>query len=198
MAENVPFISQYDESVALEWRPRVCALACAAMALKFYAQKGESDAVALPELLEEGLFIRGHEPPAGWSHLKIAALLRNHGLRARLEEFRSHVIDAGKHESAPSRHEAVLADAGIDAMKRHLAGGGLVIVSLANGSASGSHLVLLTGFEEEGEGSARFILNDPEAKEASAGKGKGVGISEFLLRWRKMAIFLGPKSMPQS
>ena len=188
MKHNVPFYSQYDDVTQSEWRSRSCTIVCMKMALEYLT---ELEIPSADKLIAEGLYIGAHTPD-GWSHHKTALLAHNYGAPAYLEEFRSVYIDAEGQRAQASTHEIGMRDFGIEKIASAIKAGNLVIVSaLRNLDVNGTfHTILITGVEEKEGRVLGFYFHDPDTT-TERRVNSFIELPDFLLIWRKMAIFIG-------
>ncbi len=183
MKLDIPFFSQYADTVAAEWQSKICAIACIKMVLDFYGKKiepmkiVEEGLVISKKLAESGKPQSGYTSEFGWGHDVLIYLLLQNEILAYRQEFKGN--DA-------------FAALGIEKIKNQLLIKKPVMVSIAkdilNPKTSG-HLVLIVGFEEENGIVKGLYINDPEKRTESEGKGIFVSREDFLKRWKKLAIF---------
>lgn len=178
---EVPFWSQKHNVDNEEYIDNSCGIVCVKMILAF-AQKTVG---SVDDLIKEG-YVVGGKSKAGWNHETLVRLLRNHGVLAYRQEFKSHGVDLEKEIGAENE---VLTDlfikTGINKIKRSLDFGFPVIVSVKPGFGEngGDHLVLVVGYDENS-----FFVNDPQRK----GYEKdpiGVPIEKFEEYWKGLTIF---------
>ena len=168
MQNSVPYFSQYDTTIPEEWRPRACGVVSLAMALGFILKKE----IVAPELIEEGLKINAYHGVLGWRHDVLVELANNRGAHAHREEFKK------------DRELQV----GIEKIKRVIENKGVPIVSIIVPDMHDTHLVPLTGFNNDG-----FFYHE-SAKKSNDQEVEYVFISniDFETRWRRLAIFVEP------
>jgi hypothetical protein len=187
---DVPYYSQYQNVLEEKWRSRACGVTSVKMVLKyFYPDNDES----IDALIDEGVRIGGYKTEHGWDHETLVRLLRNRGLFAYREEFKSQVLRAGETKGMPSIYDAKMAKAGIKKIFKMLKAGRPVIVSVDSGFGENttSHLIVLVGFDLDDSGEvAGFVFNDPDAK-TGIKKNIFVEIGKFEKYWRRMSIFVG-------
>lgn len=169
MRLDIPFVSQYSDSVPKDWQHRSCSITNLFMVLSFF-NVGKN--ITTASLIQEGESI-GAYGPHGWIHEGIVRLAHNHGIHAYAEEFRSQ--DAGIAEQ--------LAVHGIEKIKEMLKVGFPTIVSIQKENGS-YHTITVVGVSGDG-----FICHDPEMAEANE-----ITFEAFASRWRKLAIFVYPLS----
>lgn len=184
---DVPYCSQHDDVTDKEWQPRSCGVACVKMALDYLKPE---HAESVDTLIEEALIMNGYTKH-GWSHDALVNILRNRGLHAYREEFRSQQLHPVTRQMQPSAYEPKLVRNGLSKMVNVLAKGKPVIVSVDGGFGThvGTHLIILTGFTKDDVGIEGFFYNDPDSR-GGIKKNVFVELPRFRQYWRKMAIFV--------
>ncbi len=187
MIHAVPFISQFDETSRSEWKARSCSVACLLMAISFI----RNESVSLDDLIDEALLVKGWTP-LGWTHDALTIVAHNHGVAAYREEFRSLRADVSTGTFSPSVFAEELLRYGTNKIVSHIEQGGVVIASIHRDwkTSENFHTVLIIGFEKNERGLAGFYYHDPDT-EKEMRENKYISLSDFLLGWRKMAVFLG-------
>jgi hypothetical protein len=145
------------------------------------------------DLLDEALAIKNsYTSEFGWSHDAIVMLLRNHGLSAYRQEFRSVEKDLINKTDKVSPTEKVLVDFALTKIQKSIISGQPVIASVWKKFSIQEklHLVLITGFEEENGQITGFHVNDPIEDNTNEQGQFFVPIERFLNAWRKFAIFV--------
>ena len=188
---DVPYCSQRLDIEDENWRPRACGIACLKMVMDFHAAKAKRKIPSVDELIRENEFIGGFGP-FGSEHESLVMIARNYGLHAYRQEFKSAVNDWRNKTAGKSRFEDELAEEGVAKKIRKLEEGFPVVVSAAkNFSEEGKfHLVVLTGFQKEGDELLGFYYHDPDSLDREAGRHKFAPIGVFRKYWRRMAIFV--------
>ncbi len=189
MKLNVPFYSQNDSSIPEDWKSRSCAIVCLKMCIDAYGEKHEALISSIPELINEGLAIRG-EPytnRVGWNHDAMVWLAHNHGVPAYKEEFRSDSAPVQSGSATPSKFSENLRNEGLKRIKDSIERGVPVVVSFLPGfgSKENVHHLVVIGFEE----ATGFIVHDPS--DSSPKEAFVVSEDIFIKFWRKFAIFVG-------
>ena len=177
----VAYFSQFDPSVPVLEQNRVCSLACIKMVVDFLRETS----VGINELIAERDFLASRVPSYGVSHAGAIIMLRNRGVAAYSQEFRSHAVDAEKGVTKASGYEQSLIDYGIKKMAREVDSGTPVIVSVTHQDLGTPHQVLVCGTErgERGELEGLYI-HDPYKRNDELVTG-----TDFADRFRNMAIF---------
>lgn len=153
------------------------------MMLHFYKSQGyDVDAPHPDELLEEGIIINGYEK-RGWKHAHLAILLRNHGLTAYNQEFKSIRVSLVDKLFETSTYAKSIRDKGIAKITKTLQSGRPVMLSVS--TDKGNHVVLGVGIKED-----ILIYHDPAGKSKGEGAYKAISIEKFKKKWRKLAIFV--------
>jgi uncharacterized protein YvpB len=179
---DVPFLSQKDNVLKKEYTHNSCGIVCVKMVLD-YAKKGNRD---LDELIQEGYVVGGTEN-AGWSHETLVRVLRNHGVLAFRQEFKSHNVDLiSKQGLVNENQEKGFRELGIQKIKNSIDLGYPVLISVKPGfGENGSdHLILVVGYSDD-----LFFVNDPQRK----GQEKdpiGVSIEKISEYWKGLSIFV--------
>lgn len=179
---DVPFWSQKDNVTEEEYVNNSCGVVCVKMVLG-YAKKGDRH---LDELIEEGYIVGGKED-AGWSHETLVRLLRNHGVLAYRQEFKSHKVDLKTKKGEEYIEQIkIYRELGIQKIKNSIDLGFPVLVSVKPGFGEnqGDHLVLIVGYSED-----NFFINDPQRK----GQEKDpirISIEKFEEFWKGLTIFV--------
>lgn len=172
MKLDVPYHSQFLDVTDPYWMPRACGLSALKMMLDYYG-KDAPDIVGLAEAAKRD----GGYGATGLVHDYVVEVAKRHGLESHREEK----MDERE---------------GVAALERELRAGHPVIVSavkLILGQTK-FHMVVLTGFEEEGGALSGFYFHEPESTDREAGSHVFVPLPKFLKSWRKMAIFMAPKT----
>jgi len=188
---DVPYYSQRTDVEDCEWRDRSCGIVNAKMVLEFYGIE-----IPISDLIKEGLCIGGHSKEYGWKHSALAAILRNHGINAYAQEFRSHEIDPGECVGKESIDEASFVSGGIKKIKEEIFLGRPVIVSVLPEFAANKvhHTVVITGFKEDEKRILGLYYNDPGAKDQADGEFQFSTLERFVDHWKKFAIFTYPQT----
>jgi uncharacterized protein YvpB len=185
---EVPYYSQYKNVLEEKWRPRACGITCAKMVIKFFYPDNDE---SIDAIIDEGVKIGGYGD-AGWDHEALVRIFRNRGIFAYREEFKSQLVSLGKNSGMPSIYDLKMAKVGIKKIAKMLKAGRPVIVSVSTGFGENksSHLIVLTGFDEDDNGEVTgFMYNDPEAQ-TGIKKNLFVEIGKFEEYWRRMCIFV--------
>jgi len=180
---NVPYLSQILDVKNSDWHNRACGVASLAMVVKYYLK---DNSPLLDDLIEEGISIGGYDEKYGWTHNFLVLLAHNYGLYSYREEFKSK----------DSLFEEKLIKGGIEKIKNTILNDRPVIVSVDIGfrNNKGTHLIVLTGVEIEGDKIKGFYFNDPESEEKGVGEQEFVDLERFLEYWRKMVIFVSKEA----
>ncbi len=190
MKHQVPYYSQFKDVSDLEWKPRSCTIVCLKMALD-YLSLGKWQIPSIDHLIQEGVVIGGYSEH-GWKHSSVAILAHNYGIPAYQEEFRSMSIDINGKKFIEGGFAEQMTNLGIKKIVSVLESNGLAIVSVPRGNQSGGsfHNILIVGFEKDNDGISGLYFHDPDS-ENEPQKYQFIAINDFILKWRKMAIFLG-------
>lgn len=169
---NVPYYSQYLDVSDENWKPRACGILCLKMVIDFYKQGN----LPVDEFLKKGIGVGGFGP-SGWIHDILIDMAKDFDLVSYRKEYK------GKDNNEESAIEEIL---------NFLENNQPVIVSAVKNFSETNkfHLVVLTGFEKDGDEIKGFYYHDPDSHDREAGKNKFVPIDIFKKHWRKMAIFI--------
>jgi len=184
MKLQISFFSQYSKDITEEWQSRACAISCLKMILDFYNKKNDP-----MDLIKEGLIISedlaikgrsvsGYTKEFGWGHDLLVILLANQSIPAYRQEFK------GKNN--------ILMSFGIEKIKKCIENKKPVLISMAKdirNPALTGHIVIVFGFEEKEGVLSGFYINDPEKKTELEGEDIFVKIEDFIIGWKKLAIF---------
>lgn len=196
MILKIPFCSQYDDAIETDWQSRVCTLACLKMAFDFLFPKDnvsvnnlviEANSI-INDLIRRGLLVKDHTSH-GWPHDVIVFVSHNHGIPAYKEEFKSVKVDLETNMFAPGIFEKEMTDIGVERIIQAIVHKRPVIVSITKPNDS-YHTVLVVGFEGDEKNPTQIIYHDPDTKDGGSSFQK-IPVSDFLKKWRKLAIFLG-------
>ena len=186
---NVPYYSQWLDVKDPDWQRRSCGICALKMAMEFLKntsntslRRPTSKLPDLDDLIKKGLQINNaYDPRFGWVHDGLVALAKSLGFES---SFRKEwPIDGGlpAGEADPtSINES--AENIVSILKDDLP----VLASVK--SDTGGHLILLIGFEKEGEKLKGFYYHDPDAKKADEGKNKFIPLANFLELWKGRII----------
>lgn len=176
---NVPHHSQMSDHIDKDLQENVCGIVCVKMIIDFYEEGGTK----IQNLITEGKLMGGYVDGL-WVHDALVRLLRNHGVHAYSQEFKSH--DADLESESFSANDRMI-EFGILKIKTEIALGNPVIVSMKAGFGDNkeSHLVAIKGIDTDESGDDIFIINDPQMKE----KELRIPIDYFMKFWRNFAIF---------
>jgi len=182
----VPYISQYSDSIEHDWQNRSCGIACVAMLLGYY----NLEDISPMKLINEGVSIGGY-CSHGWFHESLVRLLRNHGINAYAQEFRSVNVSPEQKTFEISPLETKMIDEGVAKIIHEIDADHPVMVSVAPGFNTNkeNHLVLIIGYDFSDK-KEKFLIHDPDAAtEKQAHSEMSVDIAQIRKFWRKFAIF---------
>ncbi len=186
---DVPYYSQYQNILEDKWRSRACGITSAKMVIKYFRPNNDE---SIEALIDEGVRIGGYVEH-GWDHESLVRILRNRGIFAYKEEFKSQILKQGETSGIPSVYDSKMMKTGIKKIYKMIKSGRPVIVSVDVGFGENktSHLIVLTGFDLDDSGDVSgFAFNDPDAK-TGIKKNIFVDIDKFEKYWRRMSIFVG-------
>jgi ABC-type bacteriocin/lantibiotic exporter with double-glycine peptidase domain len=194
MKIDLSYYSQYSDFIEKDWQRKTCGIVCLQMVLDFYKKETKP-----MDLIKEGLVITndfikgerkfdGYTKEFGWGHELLIIILRNHGVLAYKQEFRSIKFNLTDNSFSKSNFESGFFDLGIEKIKENLLGNKPVIASLSkdfNNPKKSGHMIVISGFEYEGKNIKSFYINDPENID-----NKEISVEDFKRVWRKFAIFV--------
>lgn len=182
----VPYISQYSDVFEKDWQNRSCGIACVAMLLGYY----NLEDINPMRLINEGVAIGGH-CNKGWFHESLVRLLRNHGVNAYAQEFRSVDVSPENKTFEINSLETKMIESGINKIISEIDLGHPVIISVGPGFNTNkeNHLILIIGYDFSDE-KKNFIVHDPDGVDKNElNYEMPVEISKIRQFWRKFAIF---------
>jgi hypothetical protein len=182
----VPYISQYSNSFDEDWKNRSCGIASIAMLLGFYNLDDSSPM----NLVHEGIAIGGY-CNNGWFHESLVRILRNHGVNAYAQEFRSVSVDYEQKTFSKNPFEQKMIDGGLSKIIKEIDGGHPVLISVKpgfNGNKE-NHLVLIIGYDFSDK-KENFIIHDPNGNTENIENSEiEIEARKILEYWRNFAIF---------
>jgi hypothetical protein len=181
----VPYFVQMDEKIDPRWHDNSCGIVCVSMVMSFHYL----DTFHASELIDECVLMGGYTS-LGWIHDFLVRLLRNHGINAYSEEFRSVKVNIADKTFSDSQFQEKMLETGIKKIASEIDENRPVIVSVLPGfrNSNFNHLVLIVGYEGLSENPSGFYIHDPDNR-ISPGQEIFVPLSHFKEKWRKMAIF---------
>ncbi|HMO78925.1 MAG TPA: C39 family peptidase [Candidatus Paceibacterota bacterium] len=201
---QVPFVSQNSSDILDDWKNRSCGIACIKMVLD-YCHKNNllispftKNTFTVSELIEEGIAINSFEQKTGWSHFGLVRILRNHGVISYSQEFRSIHVIVDKIDGitfSEGKNYPEIQIFGIKKIITSISSGKPVIVSVGPNFSNNkdNHLIVLTGFENTNPDNLLdgfLYFHDPDSRDSVEKINFKISISDFLKKWRKMAIFV--------
>ncbi len=187
MKIDIPFHSQYSDSIEKDWQDRSCAVLCLQMVLDFYGKKVEpmnliKEGLEISELLKEkGREKDGYTRGFGWGHELLVILLKNNGVLAYRQDFKN------------SKFEKEYFELGLEKIRQNLLNKKPVITSIAkdiNNPKTSGHMVVVSGFEEDSGEVKGFYIKDPEQKDSSENLDIFISLNDFKEVWKKLVIFV--------
>lgn len=171
MNSAVPYFSQHLDVSDTYWQKRACGMACVKMVLDFL----QKNAPPLDDLIWQGVRIDGYGP-SGWVHSALVSVFDMYGVTAERKEFKNELFEDG-----------------ISEIMHSLEAGKPVIISAVKKfqETDKFHMVLLVGFEKEGDAIQGFRYHDPDAEAREEGMDQLVSLEQFKRHWRRLVIFPG-------
>ena len=179
---EIPFYSQLNDEIPVEKQRQLCGICCVKMILDFYEPEIKHE---IQDLIREAELIEAYDAKQDmWSHEGLVRIMRNHGVLAYNQEFRSVKVDLDSGEFLENENQKDLLQKGIEKIIFRIKKGYPVIASVkANfGENIDNHLIVIKGFKKEDEIS--LIINDPLGVPDTI-----VTLDYFLEFWRKFVIF---------
>lgn len=176
---RLPYCSQINESGDPEWALVSCGIACIKMVGDFVSAGQMPE---LPLLIEEGKKMGGYSQ-VGWAHWALTAVLRNHGISAYSQEFRSAAADKLP-DYVPGTYSQKISDLGVNKIEKEMQEGRPVITSLRVAGSPHTHLVVLCGISADS-----YFYMDPKSRNEEEGS-KTISKTDCLRSWRRFAIFV--------
>jgi hypothetical protein len=193
MKLNVPYYCQRTDVKDLEWQPRSCLVVSAKMMAEFLG----SEVLSSDEWIKEGVSI-GAWDGNYWKHDGVVRLLRNHGILAYSQEFKTSYIDIINKEVKEGKDSDLFLEKGIEKIVRSLDSEVPVIISIYKyfTEKDRHHAIVITGYEKDGKSAdlmasniKGFYYNDPEMPEEKGGKDLFVFLNNFKNGWKRLSIF---------
>lgn len=179
---EVPFYSQNNDEIPEEKQRQLCGLCCVKMILDFYNPDEENNIL---DLIKEAELIEAFDKQKQiWSHEGLVRVMRNHGVLAYAQEFRSVKVDLQTGEFLENENQKQLLQKGVEKIIFRIKKGYPIIASMREGFGTNtdSHLVVIKGFKKAD--GISLIINDP-----LDGPDMTISLDYFLEFWRKFVIF---------
>ena len=150
------------------------------------------DKLSFQDIFTEVTAIGGYDEKYGWNHEALVRVLRNHGVNAYRQEFKSRKIDLENKTEQISDYEKELINFGVKKIVKSLEKGFPVLVSvLRHFKEQGTmHSVLVVGFEKADENVSGLYFNDSDIKNEQENRQIFIGLDDFIEAWRQLAIFI--------
>ena len=198
---DVPYISQFDDSLDAENTGRYCGMACLWMVVEYFERRQGREGVDPGALREHGERIGGLNENNDWIHTKLADVARSHGYASVVRSWfaREEDLESMRHQGRlASDVEANTYKSWVEAesmatLAEIINQNRPAILSVKPGfgvpmygNGNGGHLIVVTAIAEDG---SSFLVNDPQCR---PGEGGAVQVSrERLLQFSKFnAIFV--------
>lgn len=190
---DIPYLSQFDNLSDVEWQGKACGITCLAMVLAFY----EGDPRPLKSLIELGEDVGAVNNKGDWYDSGLCSVANRLGYTAfrrrwalskpDLEVFKAE----GRTDADNDAYNEVALKEGLHTLENTLRLGTPVIVSVNKNfnEEKKGHLVVLTGYEKDGELLAGFYYNDPNAR-GTIRKDEYAHLEKFLENWKRRGVFV--------
>jgi hypothetical protein len=170
---NVPYFSQWADTMDEYWKSRTCTLACLASIISSKHPEQEASLRPLDALVEEALALNARDPNVGWIHEHIITLAKQHDVELARREYKTGDIATNLQQ-------------GFSDIDTALKNGGFVILSVKRGWKDDGtpHSVLVVG--KEGE---EYVLYEPDAQSKEDGGIIRLTKEALAPYWRRLAMF---------
>jgi len=187
MKLNIPYYSQRTDVKDIEWQ----ACSCLVLSIKMVSEFLGAENISADDLIKEGVCV-GAWDGNYWKHDEVIRLLRNHGISAYAQEFKTVDVNIQNSEMNPGVRSEDLLKKGIEKIVNNLNGGLPTIVSIYKyfTEKDRHHAVVIIGYEKDGDIIKGFYYHDPESKEEKGGDNLSVELDIFKKGWKKLAIFV--------
>jgi uncharacterized protein YvpB len=190
---DVPYLSQFNNLNDVEWQGRACGVTCLAMVLAYY----EGEPRPLKALIELGTELKAYTSKYDWYDSGLCSIANNLGYSAFRRRWALSKIDEDffvKEGRTIADNEAYNAQAvkeGLYSIENSLRLGVPVIVSVNKSfdEHNHGHLIVLTGYEKDGEKLAGFYYNDPNSRDKKL-KDEYAHLQLFLEHWKRRGVFI--------
>lgn len=190
---DVPYLSQFNNLNDVEWQGRACGVTCLAMVLAYY----EGEPRPLKALIELGTELKAYTSKYDWYDSGLCSIANNLGYSAFRRRWALSKIDEDffvKEGRTVADNEAYNAQAvkeGLYSIENSLRLGVPVIVSVNKSfdEHNHGHLIVLTGYEKDGEKLAGFYYNDPNSRDKKL-KDEYAHLQLFLEHWKRRGVFI--------
>ena len=186
MELKVPYYSQRTDVKDTEWQAHSCLIVCAKMVAEFLGDKK----IPADDWIKEGTYIDAYDGKF-WKHDGVVRLLRNHGIFAYAQEFKTVDVDIKNGEMFAGKKSDLFLEKGIEKIVKKLDEGIPSIVSIYKyfTEKDRHHGVVIIGYEKSASKVKGFYYHDPEAPNEQGGEALFVELDKFKKGWKKMAIF---------
>ncbi len=190
---DVPYISQYRDLADVDWQGRACGVTCLAMVLAYY----EGEARPLQALIDLGTELKAYNGDYDWYDSGLCNIAARLGYTAWRRRWALSKIDTdffekeGRTELDNEAYNAQSMKEGLYSIEHSLRNGTPVIVSVNKDfdEHNHGHLIVLTGYEKDGEKLAGFYYNDPNSREKKL-KDEYAHLDLFLDHWKRRGVFV--------
>lgn len=190
---DVPYLSQFNDLSDVEWQGRACGVTCLAMVLAYY----EGEARPIKALIDLGTELKAYNSNYDWYDSGLCSIANQLGYTAFRRRWALSKIDTeffateGRTEADNEAYDAQAVKEGLYTLERTLRLGTPVIVSVSKNfdEHNKGHLVVLTGYEKDGEKLAGFYYNDPNSRGKKL-KDEYAHLELFLEHWKKRGVFI--------
>ena len=187
MKLNAPYYSQRVDVKDSEWHAHSCLIVCSKIVAEFLG----APKIPADDWIKEGVYIGAYDGKF-WKHEGVVRLLRNHGIFAYPQEFKTVNVDIKNGEMGAGKKESLFLEKGIEKIAEKIDEKIPTIISIPkffteNGT---HHGVVIIGYEKDADSSIKgFYYHDPEIDGNKGGKDLFVDIEKFKKGWKRLAIF---------
>ena len=187
MKLKVPYYSQRIDVFDQEWQPRSCLVMSAKMVAEFLG----GEIIPADDWIKEGVYI-GAWDGNYWKHNGIVRLLRNHGVFAYSQEFKTVDVNIENGKMNEGKNSDLFLKKGIEKIVNNLDLEIPTIVSIYKyfTEKDRHHAIVIVGYEKNEGGLLKgFYYHDPEMSEEKGGENLFVELDDFINGWKRLAIF---------
>jgi len=187
MKLKVPYYSQRTDVKDTEWQAHSCLIVCAKMVAEFLG----SEVISADDWIKEGTYIGAYDGKF-WKHEGVVRLLRNHGIFAYAQEFKTVDVDIKNGGMNTGKKSDFFLEKGIEKIVKKLDEGTPSIVSIYKyfTEKDRHHGVIIIGYKKDNNILKGFCYHDPEAPNEQGGEGLFVELDKFEKGWKNLAIFV--------
>jgi hypothetical protein len=185
MKIQINHFSQYNSEIPESEQQKSCGICCVKMLLDYMFP---DNIHRIDDLIKEGLLVRAFDQNLGgglWTHVGLVKILRNHGLLAYPQEFKSVFVDLQNGLFSENKNQIIFIDEGIAKIKAKLDQKKPTIASVGPGFNlnKDDHMIIINGYNKSSN--ETFYITDPQDNSLEI-----VSLETFLKHWKKLTIFV--------